>query len=203
MTLDFHQALRPTPRHTMHHRNGLRMPRHYPMNMPLFLRPLIAATLMLPLLGCGKPQNSGPAQVGFDALVASCTAFVATREPHVRPGGSSEWIKTGYSPALVQPELNRTESTVTPYVGKIVVKDNEAQAAAATQASAQAITLTPAHLLSNRTHTFVYSFDGAQWRWQNGQLLTKIPGQNDSTVALTLADVSAVGPKGFAGCLPR
>ncbi|MNT71354.1 hypothetical protein D3C72_2098310 [compost metagenome] len=84
-----------------------------------------------------------------------------------------------------------------------MVKDNEAQATAPTQAAAQAVTLTPAHLLSNRTHTFVYSFDGKQWRWQNGQLLTKIPGQNDSTVALTLADVSAVGPKGFAGCLPR
>jgi hypothetical protein len=27
--------------------------------------------------------------------------------------------------------------------------------------------------LSNRTHTFVYSFDGKTWRWQNGQLLTK------------------------------
>ena len=181
-------------------------PRQHPMNMPSPVRPLIAATLLLPLmslLGCGKPETGGPAQTGFDALVASCTQFLAAREPHVRPGGSGEWIKTGYSPALVVPELNRTESTVTPYVGKIVVKDNEAQAAATTQDGAQAITLTPAHLLSNRTHTFVYSFDGKTWRWQNGQLLTKIPGQNDTTVALALADVSAVGPKGFAGCLPR
>ena len=176
------------------------------MHMPSPLRSLIAATLLvplLPLLGCSKPEPGGPAQASFDALVASCTQFLAKREPHVRPGGSGEWIKTGYSPALVVPELNRTESTVTPYVGKIVVKDNEARSAAPTEAAAQAITLTPAHLLSNRTHTFVYSYDGTAWRWQNGQLLTKIPGQNDSTVALALADVSAVGPKGFAGCLPR
>ena len=67
---------------------------------------------------------------------------------------------------------------------------------------AQAITLTPAHLLSNRTHTFVYSFDGQQWRWQNGQRLTKIPGQNDRMDELALAEVSAPGPQGFAGCLP-
>ncbi|MDP3228279.1 MAG: hypothetical protein Q8N13_09920 [Acidovorax sp.] len=173
------------------------------MNIPLPLRSLTAAAMLLPLLGCSKPETSGPAQAGFDALVASCTQFLAERAPHVRPGGSGEWIKTGYSPALVQPELNRTESPVTPYVAKIVVKDNEAQAIATTQASAQGITLTPAHLLSNRTHTFVYSFDGTAWRWQNGQLLTKIPGQNDTTVALTLAEVSAVGPKGFVGCLPR
>ena len=182
------------------------LPCQQPMNMPSPLRPLIAATLLLPLLpllGCSKSETSGPAQTGFDALVASCTQFLAAREPHVRPGGSGEWIKTGYSPALVLPELNRTESTVTPNVGKIVVKDNEAQATATTQDGAQAVTLTPAHLLSNRTHTFVYSFDGKAWRWQNGQLLTKIPGQNDSTVALTLTDVSAVGPKGFVGCLPR
>lgn len=172
--------------------------------MPLPLRPLAAALLLIvPLLGCSKPEPGGPAPAGFDALVAACTEFLAARKPHVRPGGSGEWIKTGYSPALVQRELNRTESPVTPYVGKIVVKDNEAQATATTQPDAQAITLTPAHLLSNRTHTFVYSFDGNQWRWQNGQRLTKIPGQNDQTQALTLADVSAQGPSGFAGCLPR
>lgn len=175
--------------------------------MPSPLHSLIAATLVLPLMpvlvGCSKPEASGPAQAGFDALVASCTQFLAARAPHVRSGGSGEWTKTGYSPALVQPELNRTESPVTPYVAKIVVKDNEAQATATTEAGAQAITLTPAHLLSNRTHTFVYSFDGAAWRWQNGQLLTKIPGQNDTIEALTLADMAATGPKGFGGCLPR
>lgn len=176
------------------------------MNMPSPLRSallLMAATLTLPLLGCKKPEASGPALTGFDALAAACTQALAAREPHVRPGGSGEWIKTGYSPALVQPEVTRTESAVTPYVGKIVIKDNEAQATATTEAAAQAITLTPAHLLSNRTHTFIYSFDGKQWRWQNGQRLTKIPGQNDQLEALTLADVNAAGPKGFAGCLPR
>ena len=57
-------------------------------------------------------------------------------------------------------------------------------------------------LLSNRTHTFVYSFDGQQWRWQNGQRLTKIPGQNDRMDELALTEVSAPGPQGFAGCLP-
>lgn len=172
-----------------------------PMLLPL--RPLIAATLLLPLLGCSKPETSGPAQTGFDALVASCNQALAAREPHVRPGGAGEWIKTGYSPALVQPEVTATDSAVTPYVGKIVIKDNEAQAIAPTEADARAITLTPANLLSNRTHTFIYSFDGTQWRWQNGQRLTKIPGQNDATVALALADVDATGPRGFAGCLPR
>ena len=121
----------------------------------------------------------------------------------MRPGGSGEWIKTGYSPALVQPEVTRTESAVTPYVGKIVIKDNEARATAATEAEAKAITLTPSHLLSNRTHTLVYSFDGTQWRWQNGQRLTKMPGQNDRVELVTLAEVSAAGPKGFAGCVPR
>lgn len=174
--------------------------------MPLPLRPLIAATLVLPLmavLGCSKPDTSGPAQVGFDAMVASCTQFLAARAPHVRPGGSGEWTKTGYSPALLQPEVTRTESPVTPYLGKLVIKDNEAQAIAATEAAAQAVTLTPAHLLSNRTHTFIYSFDGKTWRWQNGQRLTKMPGHNDSTVAVALGDVSAIGPKGFAGCVPR
>ena len=58
-------------------------------------------------------------------------------------------------------------------------------------------------VMANRTHTFIYSFDGTQWRWQNGQRLTKIPGQNDRLEAVTLADVSAAGPRGFAGCLPR
>jgi hypothetical protein len=171
--------------------------------LPFCLRRLMIATLLLPLLGCGKPEASGPAKASFEAVVASCTQFLAAREPFVRPGGSGEWTKTGYSPSQVKSELNRTESPVTPYVAKIVIKDNEAQATASTEANAQAITLTPDHLLSNRTHTFIYSFDGQQWVWQNGQRLTKIPGQNDAAVALSLADVAAVGPKGFAGCLPR
>ena len=165
--------------------------------------PTIAIVAALPLLGCGKPEISGPARTSFDALVASCTQFLAARQPFVRPGDSGEWVKIGTSPAQVTPDLERTESSVTPYVGKIVIKDNLAQASASTEAAAQAITLTPAHLLSNRTHTFIYSFDGQQWVWQNGQRLTKIPGQNDTAVALTLAEVSASGPNGFARCLPR
>ena len=48
----------------------------------------------------------------------------------------------------------------------------------------------------------MYSFDGQQWRWQNGQRLTKIPGQNDRMDELALTEVSAPGPQGFAGCLP-
>lgn len=172
---------------------------------PVGLSVLVLTALILS--GCDRageiPATSSTAEADFGTLVAACTQFLAAREPHVRPGGSGEWTKTGHSPALVQREINRTESPVTPYVGKIVIKDNEAQATATTEAAAQTITLTPAHLLSNRTHTFIYSFDGKLWRWQNGQRLTKIPGQNDSTVALTLADVDAAGPKGFAGCVPR
>jgi hypothetical protein len=165
---------------------------------------LLALPLGLGLLaGCSKPEPTGPAQTSFATLASACTQFLAARQPHVRPSGPGEWTLTGYSPALVQPEVTRTESPVTPYVGKLVIKDNEAQAHAPTEAAAQAITLTPAHLLSNRTHTFIYSFDGQQWRWQNGQRLTKMPGQNDRVEVVTLAEVSAAGPKGFAGCVPR
>jgi hypothetical protein len=162
-----------------------------------------AAVCLLPLLGCGKQSPHGPAQTAFDALVASCTQFIAAREPHVRPGASGEWVKTGYSPAQVQSEVTRTESALTPYVAKIVIKDNEAQATAATEAAARAVTLTPAHLLSNRTYTFIYRFEGQQWHWENGQKLTKIPGQRDTIASLALADISGPSPKGFAGCLPR
>lgn len=168
------------------------------------------------LAACNKTATPQPptaaaqqANDSFTAMAAACTQFLAAREAHVdafsEPDaqGNRTWAKTGYSPALVQPEVNATESPVTPFVGKIVIKDNEARATAATEAEAKAITLTPAHLLSNRTHTLVYSFDGKQWRWQNGQRLTKAPGQNDAMVALTQAEVSAPGPKGFAGCLPQ
>lgn len=165
--------------------------------------PLLLALPLGLLAGCSKPEPTGPAQTSFAALASACTQFLAARQPHVRPSGPGEWTLTGYSPALVQPEVTRTESPVTPYVGKLVIKDNEAQAHAPTEAAAQAIILTPAHLLSNRTHTFIYSFDGQQWRWQNGQRLTKMPGQNDRVELVTLAEVSAAGPKGFAGCMPR
>ncbi len=173
--------------------------------MPLLLipRPWRVAICLLPLLGCSQQAPSGPAQKAFDALVVSCTQFIAAREPHVRPGASGEWVKTGYSPAQVQSEVTRTESAVTPYVAKIVIKDNEAQATATTEAAARAVTLTPAHLLSNRTHTFIYRFDGQQWHWENGQKLTKIPGQRDAIASLALGDISGPSPRGFAGCLPR
>jgi hypothetical protein len=123
--------------------------------MPLLLtpRPGWFALCLVPLLGCSPQAPSGPAQTAFDALVAACTQFAAAREAQVRPGASGEWTKTGYSPAQVQSEVTRTESAITPYVAKIVIKDNEAQATATTEAAARAVTLTPAHLLSNRTHT--------------------------------------------------
>lgn len=174
---------------------------HYRFRAPLLLA--AATAWVAGLAGCSRPEASGPAPTSFAAITATCTQFLAARQPHVLPSATGDWTLTGYSPALVQPEVTRTESTVTPYVGKLVIKDNEAQAHAPTEAAAQAITLTPSHLLSNRTHTFIYSFDGKQWHWHNGQRLTKIPGQNDRMEAVTLEDVSAAGPRGFAGCLPR
>lgn len=179
------------------------------MNQPLFARPLIAAVALGALgtlgslQGCSKPEPDGLAQVAFDAVVASCTQYLASRTPFVRPGNGGGWTKTGYSPALVKPEVTRTESSVTPFVAKIVVKDNEAQAHASTEAEVLAIALTPAHLVSNRTHTFIYSFDGQRWHWKNGQRLVKVPGQNDRMEPVLLAEVAAAGPSGFSACLPR
>lgn len=167
---------------------------------------LIAATLLVPvllLLGCSKPEPSGPAQAAFDAMERACNKFLAARTPQVRLGNGDEWIKTGFSPALVQPEVKRTESPITPYVGKLVIKENVAQASAATEAAAQAIALTPAYLLSNRTHTFVFSHDGTKWHWQNGQRLTKIPGQNDNNEIVTQEEAAAEGPNGYRDCLPH
>lgn len=180
--------------------------------MPRTTPPTTAATAALVLLlattlalqACSRQSEAtGPAKTAFDALAAACTEFAAARSATVAPGpGEGQWTKTGFGPALVQAEVTRTESAATPYVGKIVVKDNVAQATAASQAEAEAITLTPEHLLANRTHTFIYSHDGAHWRWDNGVRLTKRPGHNDSTVALTAADAAAPG-EGLAGCLPR
>ncbi|MFI8617511.1 hypothetical protein ACIGHN_18615 [Acidovorax sp. NPDC077693] len=147
------------------------------------------------------PAVASTAEADFDTLVAACTQSLAGRERTVQPDNEGQWTQTGYSPAQVQREVTRTESPITPHVGKIVVKDNVAQASAGSQAQAAAITLTPAHLRSNRTHTFVYSFDGQRWRWNNGLRLTKAPPQNDETTPLSLADVAA--DKGLAGCLPR
>ncbi len=178
------------------------MTQSFPLsNRSLSLSAAIAVTASL--AGCSKPETTGPAHTGFEAIAAACSQFLATRQPFVLAGVAGDWTLTGYSPALLQPEVTRTDSTLTPYVGKLVIKDNEALAHAPNEAAARATTLTPAHVLSNRTHTFVYSFDGQQWRWQNGQRLTKIPGQNDRLEAVTLAEVSAAGPAGFAACLPR
>lgn len=180
-------------RHTVHTR-----PVPSPTLFPL--RRAAALLAIVLLAGCRKaPEPPSPAETEFNALVAACTRTVAARPAVVRPDSQGGWSKTGYSAALVQGEVQRTESPATPYVGKIVVKDNEARATAPTEAEASAITVTPAHLLANRTHTFIYSFDGTRWRWQNGMRLTKVPSQTDATQPLALADV----PAGFAGCLPR
>src|SRR6478672_10016812 len=154
------------------------MPPLNPLRSQPAVLPWLLALLLALLQGCGKPEPADPAQAAFDALAAACTQHLAARERTVRRGGTGEWTKTGTSPAQVLHEVSRTDSSVTPYVGKIVIKDNEAQAHASTEAAAQAITLTPAHLLSHRTHTFVYRFDGSHWHWQNGQRLTKVPGHN-------------------------
>lgn len=175
---------------------------------------LVATALVLMLQGCDRASSGageksgapgtpgGGAQASFDAMVERCTQSIAARTQQVRPNEQGTWTKTGFSPALVQAEVKATESTITPYVGKIVVKDNEAQATAPTQAQAEGITLTPAHLLSNRTHTFVYLFDGKAWRWDNASRFTKAPSRDDVTVTLSLDDMAAPASS-FAPCLPR
>ena len=181
--------------------------------MPSSFRALIATACVLALLGCSKPADtdaaasapsaaSSVAEADFNAIVTACTQSVAARTPVVHANGQGAWAQVGHSPAQVKSEVTRTESTITPYVGKIEIKDNEAQATAPTEAEARAITLTPAHLLSNRTHTFVYRFDGQQWHWNNGSRFVKTPPLNDTTTVLTQADVALPG-NGFAGCLPR
>lgn len=162
---------------------------------------LLAAAL---LAGCNEaPPTPSAAESQFDALVAACTQTVAGRRAVVRPEGAGGWSKTGYSAALVQGEVKRTETPATPYVGKIVVKDNHARATADTQAAADAVVLAPAHLLANRTHTFIYSHDGQRWQWQNGMRMDKTPSQPDASTPLTLADVQTAEDNGFAGCVPR
>ena len=173
---------------------------------------LVAALLVtaLALPGCDRnaspttaaPPSASTAEEDFRTLAAACAQSVASRLPTVQADSAGRWTQSGYSPAQVQHEVAHTESPITPYVGKIVVKDNLAQAHAGSEAEAQAITLTPANLHSNRTHTFVYSFDGQKWRWNNGSRLTKVPGQPDTVADMPLADVS-VADSGFAGCLPR
>ena len=173
-------------------------------------RPALAAPAValcaLTLPGCdGHPPAAtpNPAETSFTALVAECTRTVDARTPVVAATDSGAWSQTGYSPALVQGEVRRTESPATPYVGKIVVKDNIARATAPTEAQARALAPTPDHVLANRTHTFVYSYDGTRWHWQNGMRLSKSPTQADTTEPLALADVETADGGGLAGCLPR
>lgn len=183
-------------------RHALRPARPAPL-FALVLTVLVAPALPGCQRGADAPVAPGPAEAAFGAIATACTQAMAARGPSVRTDGAGAWVQVGYSPALVQHEVVRTDSPITPYVGKIVIKDNLAQATAPTEAAARAITLTPAHLVSNRTHTFIYSFDGTRWHWQNGQRLTKTPGQEDRTQPLALADVTDGGTGGFAPCLPH
>ena len=171
----------------------------------------VAATVVVvlgaaALAGCGKPEaDSAPtsaANASFDALVAACTKTIDARTFTVLVNGQGEWVKTGYSPASVQGEVTPTESAITPYLGKLVIKDNTARVSADSEAQATAATLTPTHVLSNHTYTFIFRFDGKQWVWSNGSLVTKTKTTADVTQAITQADVAAAGA-GFAGCLPQ
>lgn len=148
------------------------------------------------------PEVKAAAEAALDTLAAACTRAVEARRPVVRPGADGQWTVHGYSAALVQRDVTATESPITPLVGKIVVKDNEAQATAPTEAAARAITLAPPHLVANRTHTFIYRFDGQRWHWANASRTTKAPTHNDETVPLTLAELTAPGSD-FAQCLPQ
>lgn len=158
------------------------------------------------LAGCNKTAGDATqisaAETSFNAIVAACTQTIAARAFTVSANGQGEWVKTGYSPASVQGEVIHTESAITPYLGKLVIKDNTARVSAATEAQAAAATLTPAHVLANRTYTFIFRFDGQQWVWNNGSLVIKTKTTEDTTAALTLADVAAAGP-GFSGCVAR
>lgn len=163
---------------------------------------LLAGALLL--TGCGKtPPSASAADAEFNALVAACSQSVAARPAVVQPDGQGGWTKTGFSAAKVEGEVQRTDTPATPYVGKIVIKDNHARATAGTQAEAEATTLAPIHLLANRTHTFIYRHDGQRWHWQNGMRLSKRTSQADVITPLTLADVLAADDNGFAGCVPR
>lgn len=163
----------------------------------------LAAGALLAACGDKAAQTPSVAESEFHALVAACTSAVAARPAVVHPDGPGRWAKTGYSAALVQGDVERTDVAATPYVGKIVIKDNHARAVADTEAAASAITLAPMHLLANRTHTFIYSHDGTRWQWQNGMRLDKVPSLGDTRVPLTLADVQAADDGGLAGCIPR
>lgn len=161
------------------------------------------------LSGCNQPTSdvtatdapAGSAQAQFNAMVSACTRSVAARVDSVVKDSNGQWVKTGFSAALVQGEVNPTQSAVTPFVGKIVVKDNHAQTTSPTEAQVRSTILAPVHLLSHRTHTFVYQFDGHRWQWNNGSLSTKTPVQPETTRPVNVGELGASG-SGFAGCLP-
>lgn len=139
--------------------------------------------------------------MSFNALVAACTKTIEARTFTVSSNDQGKWVKTGYSPASVTGEFTSTESKITPYLGKLVVKDNTARVSADTEAQAAATRLLPAHVLANHIYTFILRFDGTQWVWSNGSLVTKTKTDEDVTKAMTLADVAAAD--GFAGCIPH
>ena len=178
-------------------------PKLWSPRAPAALVAVLCATL---LAGCGKSaDNAAPpsaAEASFNALVAACTKTIDARTFTVQANGQGEWVKTGYSPASVKGEVTPTESAITPYLGKLVIKDNTARVSADTEAHAAAAMLTPAHVLANHTYTFIFRFDGSQWLWSNGSLVTKTKTTEDTTQALTLADVTAAGD-GFSGCVLR
>lgn len=173
------------------------------LRVPATLAAVLSATL---LAGCGKSASDATppsaAEASFNTLVAACTKTIDARSFTVQANGQGEWVKTGYSPASVKGEVTPTESTITPYLGKLVIKDNTARVSADTEAHAAAALLTPAHVLANHTYTFIFRYDGTQWVWSNGSLMTKTKTTEDITMAMTLADVAAAG-EGFAGCVPR
>ena len=78
------------------------MTQSFPLsNRSLSLSAAIAVTASL--AGCSKPETTGPAHTGFEAIAAACSQFLATRQPFVLAGVAGDWTLTGYSPALLQP----------------------------------------------------------------------------------------------------
>ena len=198
------QSIQTNPPVRARRRSVVGTPSHY------LARPTVALIFCAAVLsGCNKTSNdataatapAGSAQAQFNAMVEACTRTVAARADSIVKDRGGQWVKTGFSAALVQGEVNQTESAVTPFVGKIVVKDNHAQATAPSEAEARAIILAPVHLLSNRTHTFVYQFDGQKWQWNNGSLSIKTPVLPAATTAVTREALMVTGD-GLTGCLP-
>lgn len=184
---------------------------HFSPSSPIPCAATVALLATLALAGCNRSTSSNPpvapavaasAEAALDALAARCAQAVEARKPTVQRTSDGRWTVHGYSAALVQRDVTTTDSPITPLLGKIVVKDNEAQATAPSEAEARATILSPAHLVANRTHTFIYRFDGQRWHWANGSRTNKAPGQSDTTVPLALAELAAPGSD-FAPCLPQ